>query len=131
MRGLVQRLLHPARFLRDRLRTWARRRQGTDSDPVTIHRRRTYILPTGVGLMFGLMAFAMLLGIALLVRVGREVIHCQLSSASSAPPSADCSASGFGKTLPRIWPSICSARSGCFFINREAERMMNSKWAMS
>ena len=61
MRRLVQRLLHPARFMWDRLRIWARRRQGTDPDPVTIHRRRTYILPTWLGMGFGLLIFAMLL----------------------------------------------------------------------
>lgn len=61
MRDAARRLLHPARYLRDRLRTWARRRQGTDPDPVRIHRRRTYILPTWLGGGFALLIFAMLL----------------------------------------------------------------------
>jgi len=61
MRQLVARALHPTLFLRDQLREWARRRQGTDRDPVTIHRRRTYILPTWLGIGFGLLIFAMLL----------------------------------------------------------------------
>lgn len=61
MRRLAARLLHPARFLRDRLRQWARARQGVDPVPVTVHRRRTYILPTWLGTGFGLLVFAMLL----------------------------------------------------------------------
>ena len=46
----------------DRVQSWARKRQG--SDPVTTRLRssRVYILPTGVGMIFGFMAFAMLLG---------------------------------------------------------------------
>ena len=45
-----------------RVLSWARKRQG--SDPVTTRLRpgRVYILPTGVGIIFGFMAFAMLLG---------------------------------------------------------------------
>jgi uncharacterized protein (DUF58 family) len=61
MRGAVRRLLHPAHYLRGRLQIWARRRQGADSDPVRIHRRRTYILPTWLGVGFGMLIFAMLL----------------------------------------------------------------------
>lgn len=45
-----------------RVRRWARKRQGTDSASVRLLARRTYILPTGVGLIFGLMVFAMLMG---------------------------------------------------------------------
>ena len=45
-----------------RVRRWARNRQGTDGDTTQLRPRRVYILPTGVGLLFGLMAFAMLLG---------------------------------------------------------------------
>ena len=45
-----------------RVRRWARKRQGTDADATTLTARRTYILPTGVGLIFALMTFAMLLG---------------------------------------------------------------------
>jgi uncharacterized protein (DUF58 family) len=41
---------------------WARKRQGTDATPVRLRSGRVYILPTGVGLVFGLMVFAMLLG---------------------------------------------------------------------
>ena len=45
-----------------RARRWARKRQGQDSTSATLTARRTYILPTGVGFVFALMAFAMLLG---------------------------------------------------------------------
>lgn len=51
----------PARWIRDRARAWARRRQGVDPDPVVLHRRRTYIFPTALGFGFGLVLFAMLL----------------------------------------------------------------------
>ena len=45
-----------------RVRRWARKRQGIDAATTTLRPGRVYILPTGVGLVFGLMAFAMLLG---------------------------------------------------------------------
>ena len=45
-----------------RVRRWARNRQGVDDASTTLRPGRVYILPTGVGLVFGLMAFAMLLG---------------------------------------------------------------------
>jgi uncharacterized protein (DUF58 family) len=45
-----------------RVRRWARKRQGIDDSTTTLRPGRVYILPTGVGLVFGLMAFAMLLG---------------------------------------------------------------------
>ncbi len=45
-----------------RVLRWARKRQGTDADTTRLRPGRVYILPTGVGLVFGLMAFAMLLG---------------------------------------------------------------------
>ena len=46
----------------DRVRRWARSRQGNDSRTTTLRPGRVYILPTGVGVVFGFMAFAMLLG---------------------------------------------------------------------
>ncbi len=46
---------------RERVAAWARRRHGAEPGPVTISRRRVYILPTGLGLAFGAMVFAMLL----------------------------------------------------------------------
>ena len=47
---------------RERVRRWARKRQGTDPLVVRLRPGRVYILPTGVGLVFALMTFAMLLG---------------------------------------------------------------------
>jgi uncharacterized protein (DUF58 family) len=41
--------------------SWIRRRQGLDAVPLTLHRRRIYILPTRAGLGFGLLVFFMLL----------------------------------------------------------------------
>ena len=45
-----------------RVQRWARKRQGIDAPVTRLQSRRVYILPTGVGLVFALMAFAMLLG---------------------------------------------------------------------
>ncbi len=45
-----------------RILRWARKRQGVDATLTRLEPRRVYILPTGVGLVFGIMAFAMLLG---------------------------------------------------------------------
>lgn len=51
--------------LRDRLRNraaeWARRRQGADSLPLTLARRRLYILPTRAGLAFGALVLTMMI----------------------------------------------------------------------
>jgi len=46
---------------RERLRAWAARRHGRDSLPITINRRRIYILPTRAGLMLACMLAAMLI----------------------------------------------------------------------
>jgi uncharacterized protein (DUF58 family) len=52
------------RFLQGRLKAWARRRQGMDVLPVTIHRRRLYILPTRAGIAFAtLVAFMLIAGL--------------------------------------------------------------------
>jgi hypothetical protein len=45
-----------------RVRRWARHRQGIDAAVTRLRPGRVYILPTGVGLVFALMTFAMLLG---------------------------------------------------------------------
>jgi uncharacterized protein (DUF58 family) len=50
------------RTLTRRAERWARRRQGTDAASVRLRSRRIYILPTGVGVVFALTTFAMLLG---------------------------------------------------------------------
>ncbi len=45
-----------------RVQRWARKRQGVDPHVTTLGPGRVYILPTGVGLIYALMSFAMLLG---------------------------------------------------------------------
>jgi uncharacterized protein (DUF58 family) len=51
MRALMQR----------RMAAWFRRRQGTDQLPITLQRRRLYILPTRVGIAFGALLLLMLI----------------------------------------------------------------------
>jgi uncharacterized protein (DUF58 family) len=46
---------------RERMLAWMRRRQGADQLPVTLGRRRLYILPTRAGLAFAALLFMMLL----------------------------------------------------------------------
>ena len=48
--------------LRRRVGRWAKKRQGIDPAITRLRPGRVYILPTGVGMIFGLMSFAMLLG---------------------------------------------------------------------
>src|SRR5262245_25802733 len=48
--------------LRRRTRTWARKRHGIDADPLILSGRRIYIVPSSLGIAFGLMLFAMFLG---------------------------------------------------------------------
>ena len=48
--------------LRRRTRKWARKRHGIDPDPLILSPRRIYIVPSGLGLAFTLMLFAMFLG---------------------------------------------------------------------
>ncbi len=48
--------------LRRKTRTWARKRHGVDSDPLTLSGRRIYIVPSALGIAFTLMLFAMFLG---------------------------------------------------------------------
>ena len=43
-------------------RRWARHRQGTDADRVVLTAKRIYILPTGLGLAYAVMVFAMVIG---------------------------------------------------------------------
>lgn len=50
-----------AALARARMAAWVRRRQGADTAPVTLARRRLYILPTRAGLAFGLLWILMLL----------------------------------------------------------------------
>jgi len=61
IRGAIR--LEPLRRnLARRAERWARSRQGTDHGVTSLASRRVYILPTGVGLVYALMTFAMLLG---------------------------------------------------------------------
>lgn len=61
MRKLIALIPRPITYLRRRLEAWARRRQGTDPDPVTLRSRRTYIIPTALGIGYGLVLLAMLM----------------------------------------------------------------------
>lgn len=47
--------------LRERAAEWARRRQGADRLPLTLARRRLYILPTRAGMAFGALVLTMLI----------------------------------------------------------------------
>lgn len=58
-RGLRERL---GAAITERAAGWSRRRHGEDRGAVAITRRRVYILPTGLGLAYAAMLFAMLLG---------------------------------------------------------------------
>jgi uncharacterized protein (DUF58 family) len=59
----VARPLRRLRSLLDaRIQAWLRRRQGVDRDPVELHRRRIYILPTRLGLAYAAMLLAMVTG---------------------------------------------------------------------
>ena len=48
-------------FMQRRMAQWIRRRQGEDVLPVTLHRRRLYILPTRTGMAFGVLLLLMLI----------------------------------------------------------------------
>lgn len=48
------------RFLQARFAAWVKKRQGADVLPVTIHRRRLYILPTRAGVAFSALLLVML-----------------------------------------------------------------------
>ena len=49
------------RYLRRRMARWIRRRQGEDSLPLVLSRRRLYILPTRAGIGFALLLILMLM----------------------------------------------------------------------
>jgi uncharacterized protein (DUF58 family) len=96
------------RFLRERFARWARRRQGADVLPVSVHYRRIYILPTRAGWSFALLIFCMfvaglnysnsvalfltfwLAGFALVVmhRCHRNLLGVRLTGATLAPTFA-------------------------------------------
>jgi uncharacterized protein (DUF58 family) len=106
------------RYLRERIARWARRRQGEDTLPVTVHYRRIYILPTRAGWSFGALLFCMfiaglnynnstalfltfwLAGFALVAlhRCHRNLLGVSLQGASAAATFAG-SAGGVSLTL--------------------------------
>ncbi|HVT36738.1 MAG TPA: DUF58 domain-containing protein [Nevskiaceae bacterium] len=55
-------LLHPIRYAQERIDRWVMARVKRQAGPITISRRRVYILPTRFGYGFGIMTVAMLLG---------------------------------------------------------------------
>lgn len=55
-------LLHPLRFVGDRIDDWVMRRVKRQSGPILVPRRRIYILPTRFGYGFAFMSLIMLLG---------------------------------------------------------------------
>ncbi len=65
MGALSQRLLSPLNAWRqsisNRASTWAFKRVGQETSPIRLHRRRVYILPTPLGLVYAAMIFTMLL----------------------------------------------------------------------
>ena len=48
--------------MRLRIRSWIMRKRDREAGPVTLHRRRIYIIPTKLGFAFGFLLFCMLLG---------------------------------------------------------------------
>lgn len=55
-------LLHPLRFIGERIDDWVMRRVKRQPGPIHVPRTRVYILPTRFGYGFGFMCFIMLLG---------------------------------------------------------------------
>lgn len=51
-----------AAALQRQISRWIKRRQGEDTNPFSVTRRRLYILPTAAGVIFGAMVLAMLIG---------------------------------------------------------------------
>lgn len=51
-----------AAALQRHISNWLKRRQGEDQNPLSVTRRRLYILPTAAGIIFGAMVLAMLIG---------------------------------------------------------------------
>lgn len=60
--GQGQQALSARRLIISRAERWAHQRQGADEPVARLRPKRIYILPTGIGLVFALMAFTMLLG---------------------------------------------------------------------
>ncbi|MEO8016766.1 MAG: DUF58 domain-containing protein [Pseudomonadota bacterium] len=115
-------------FMRGRMAAWARRRQGEDQLPVTIARRRVYILPTRAGLAFAVLVFVMLLAglnysnsIALLIAfllagfgmIAMHLTHRNLVGvALRAVASVDAFVGEHGRLLLTLANSADTARLG-------------------
>ena len=89
--------------LRRFARRWAFKRHGVDPDPLTLPPKRVYILPTGLGIAFTLMLFAMFIGamnygnnlaLALTFLLGSLVLtamhHCHRNLSGLLIRSASC-----------------------------------------
>jgi len=126
-----------AELLRAPLDRWLRRRQGEDRGTVALHRRRIYILPTRLGLVFAVMLLGMLLGSLnyannlglaltfLLASLGLVAMHAchrnllglSVASAGTDPPDSGQEA-GFSFVLsnpsavPRVDIEATARRSG-------------------
>lgn len=117
-------LLDTLRDIADRL---LRRRQGADLGSVTLHRRRIYILPTRLGLVFAAMLLGMLLGslnyannlglaltfvLAGLGLVAMHACHRNLlglavaSAGTEPPPAGQPAAFRFALSNPSLVPRI-------------------------
>jgi uncharacterized protein (DUF58 family) len=97
------------RFLRNRIAAWARRRQGLDVPPFTLHSRRIYILPTRLGVSFAVTVIVMLIaginygnsaamfltflfgafGLVCMHQCHRNLLRATFVTASSSPMFAD------------------------------------------
>ena len=117
--------MKPLRAFRPALNRWARRRQGLDPDPVVLSTRRIYILPTGLGMMYGSMVFLMMLGamnygnnlaLGLTFLLGAlglvSMHHCHRTLAGLSMASTASEAVFAGQTARwRYWP--CSDPPEC------------------
>lgn len=59
---LVKRVLHPIRFVQERIDAWVMARVKRQPGPIPVPRTRVYIVPTRFGYAFGFMGVVMLMG---------------------------------------------------------------------
>jgi uncharacterized protein (DUF58 family) len=114
--------------LRRRVGAWARRRQGDDRLPISVNRRRVYILPTRAGLAFAALVLVMLLAglnytnsIAMLITfllagfgmIAMHLTHRNLVGVTvRAIASVDAFVGEHGRLLVTLGNSADSARLG-------------------
>lgn len=126
-------------FLRRRVRSWARQRQGDDPDPVTLHRGRIYILPSRQGLVFIAMLLVMLIGsmnynnslaLALTFLLGSLLLismhHCHRNLAGVQIRFAGAEPVFAGQTA-RFRLRICNDSASCRFGIRLATDVQASR----